>query len=596
MTDYGQLIPNRVVHITSVLNTTKAGFSHLLAKALVKVGMKFIGSWSTYDILDPANAEFGTPNQTNQNRNFFFDFPTSEVFYLGGLPYRPCIAIHAHTSDTLANMNSTTWCTGFGIKLGRRRADRLLLSDFRSSEYYRLSETTNFSNWDVSTATNAFRMGQTMRQKEGLVYETTAPFWKPFASSARTPNTEVTTRNFGNVYVYLGKGGLFVFVGSGQGTSEFGSRMSAGMDFAGGRIPGRGRIPAQDVNLDRIMPVFDLPMLTVSTDFFNSTSLVNSMLGIQHDLKVRADYPCYVLGYNLENVEQPLYPSYVVPVLRSPRVVNGQGSYVLSRLVIVPQYLWTDSADFVGPVDSQITGSAVRPQWADVFTAQNFRLADRTVGSPVEYVDPVTLKPWFIIRAENTNMSYAIDYTGKVIYNDANLTQTLIQTINVDFSVGGFAGPFPAGVEVTTSSVISGAGPGWTPVSGQNEARILAVLSSTRRYLHILYTPQPGEEDMIFTISWESKIPATVLGNASITLFGEYLRQDGTVLVGSTQAITTVPANPQYNYQAFTSPYLMVASTGKLTFQMDYNNPGFSENATPSVRNIVIRKYRYAPA
>jgi len=594
MTDYGQLLPNKVVQLNDLTNITKANFTHILASAFVKVGMQFIGGWSTYDVLDPANAEHGTPGQSYEQRNFFFDFPTSETFLVDNIPYRPCVSIHAHLADNGINFSNPVWANGLGIQLGRRRADRLQLSDFRTSYYYRI-DGSNFGNTNAGGAVNSYKFGMAMRFKEGAVYEAGFPYWKPFAASVLTPGSQVVPHNFKNFYVYLGKAGLFVFVGTGSAGAEFNNILSAGIMFAGGRIPGRGRIPLQDVNLNRINPTLELPMFSgVNADFFSGGVLVNPLLGIQHDLKSRPDYPAYTLIYNLENVEQPIYPSTAPNVLRSPRIVNGGGAYILSRPVIVPQYMMDNSADYVGPIDPQITGVAVRPQWADVFTAQNFRFGDRTVTTPVEYIDPQTSKHWFLVHAENTNMAYALGYDGRVIMNNVNLTQTLYGTVNVDFSVGGFAGPFPAGVTVTKTD--GGPGATWTQVPSQNAVEIIDNTTTyPNHYFIIEFTPTGDPADVTYVLEWESEAPATSVYIPNVVGITAYVWDVfGNAQAIVTEYITSTPSDPQYTYRQHSAVGQLIASSGIIRFELNYYNPGYPNIANPKLRNFRIKKYRYA--
>lgn len=599
MTDYGQSIPNMVVQLTDQLDMTKSAFTHLFARMLVKVGMIFIPSWSTYDVLDPANKERGAAGQGNEVRNFFFDFPSSETFVIDAIAYRPCMSIYSHIRDNdpyADGENVYRW----GIQLGRRRADRRGISDFRTSTYYRgPSGSLNFGNLQFNYNDSGYKTGMAMRFKEGAEYDTVLPKWRPFAASSQPSITY--NRNFKNVYVYLGKAGLFCFVGSGLQGAAFGDALSAGIMFAGGRIPGRARVPAQDPNLNRINPTLELPMFNgaSTTDYWNGTYLVNPLLGIQHDLTKVPEYTSRVHIFNLENIEQPISPSPVPNVLRSPRLVNGSGAYILSRPVIIPQYQSNNGGIFVGPVDSQITGSEVRPQWEDVFTAQSFRFGDRTVSTPQEYVDPLTSKLWFLVRAENTGMAYALAYDGRTIFTSVPvLTKTLYQTLDINFSVGGLAGPFPAGVTVAVTNSVPFAH--WTAVSGQNEVRIVETGPPTGNYgsdiISITIDTSLDPADVSYVAEYEIKTPGSVYADQinSSPVYVATQDPNNTVYTLTNLQFTSVITDPAYSYQAFSFAVPANNSgTVLLKFQRDVNYYGVISGG-PSVRNVKIKKYRYS--
>lgn len=595
MTDYGQLLPNRVVHLTNQNNVSKARFTHIFARALVQLGMVPISSWNTYDATDPANAEFGTPGQASYPVNLFFDFPTAETFTVDGIPYRPCLSIHAHSTDDSNQTNNSInyWFKAWGLHLGVRRADRLQLGDFRTSTYFRESGA-NFGNRTSTTSENVstYKFGMHRRFKEGSQFEQSAPYWLPFAGSSLTQPTQVAGHNFKSIYLYLGKAGLFCFVGSSLTGPGFGSILSAGIMFAGGRIPGRGRVPAQDPNLNRINPTIELPMFNGvhGTDYWDGGTLRNPILHMQHDLKVFNTFPvlCYI--YNLENLEQPISPSGAPHVLRSPRLVNGAGSFILSRPVIVPQFALNDYSKYAGPVDVQITGQAVRPQWADVFTAQNFRFGDRTTTTPIEYTDPLTSKKWFLVYAENTNMAYALDYDGRTIATALVPAQTrvLYETIDVNFSVVGLTGPFPTGVSVSTG----GTAPAWVAVAGQNELQlVLTATQATNRSVNIFYTPPLTDSaTTTYVFEVETKAPRTAgVGTQrnDVYAFGA----NGSAILLYSQTLTTSTIAPEFNYQSFIRDGAVNSNTGQVQFQLNYYSDTNFTTGNPRMRNFKIKKY-----
>jgi hypothetical protein len=407
-------------------------------------------------------------------------------------------------------------------------------------------------------------------------------------------NTQVVGHNFKSIYLYLGKAGLFCFIGSALTGPAFGDILSAGIIFAGGRIPGRGRVPAQDPNLNRINPTLELPMFigASSGDYWDGTRLINPILFMQHDLKVFNTTPVYCYIYNLENVEQPIFPSLFPHVLRSPRLVNGAGAFILSRPVIVPLNAYNDSSKYAGPIDPQITGSAVRPQWADVFTAQNFRFGDRTTTTPVEYTDPLTSKKWFLVYAQNTNMAYALDYDGRTIATALvpAPTRVLYETVDVDFSVGGLAGPFPVGVTVTTGGIA----PFWTAVSGQNELQVInnSNSSNPNHFVTVTYAP-PVTDDITtsYVVELETKSPATSTNGLP---YVDTYHWDivGSVIQDRREILTSTPSDPQYNYRNLIINVPTQASTGTLKVEVNFYNQGYTVTVNPRIRNFKIKKYR----
>lgn len=589
MTEYGQSIPNRVVQLTNQLDVTKSMFTHLMAKALVKAGMQFISSWSTFNVLDPANAELGTPGQNEQYRNFFFDFPSTETYIIDSIPYRPCVSFAAHTADNSPTIGNTAM-NGWTMQLGRRRADRLLLSDFRTSIYYR-SASINYGNYASYNLDN-YKIGMTLRGKNGPS-DTVIPKWRPFAATA-TPAPNLTyTRNFASIFVYLGKAGLFCFVGSGLTGPSFCDFLSAGIVFAGGRIPGRARIPAQDVNLNRINPTIELPMLNgvSSPDYWDGGVLRFPLLGIQHDLNKYPEYPTLAYIYNLENVEQPIYSSQAPQTLRSPRIANSAGAYILSRPIIVPQYVMNNGSLFAGPIDTQITGASVRPQWEDVFTAPSFRFGDRTVTTPQEYVDPLTLKRWFLVYAENTNMAYALAYDDRTITNDATLVKNPYGSdVVVDFSVGGLAGPFPAGVVVTKIDSTNLAH--WTAVPASNEVQIVETNNNigADRVL-ITYNASLDPTDVSYVVEFETRMRATS-SNVNVRLFSILKDANGSSYNVQDITATSSIVAPAYNYQLVSVACPVNGLTGLVEFELHRVNYSGVNDANPRMRNFRIKKFR----
>lgn len=601
MSEYGQSIPNNVIQLSNITGVSKSKFTQIFCQSLVQVGMKFIGSMSTYDILDPANAEVGDVMSYGMYGQFVFDFPSNESFTIGTTKYRPIIIVIAHKRDFNLGHYGNDSTNSFSIRLGRRRWDRLNTADIRTWWYYRVA-TANNGMSNPGDGGQEYMNGAWMRYKDGTPYDNSDPRWLPFigASGGNGGASTYYKRSFNNLFMYLGTGGLYVAVGSDQSKTGFASWMSYMAVFAGGRIPGRANIPLSDVNLNRIMPVFDMPMHNgvYGPDFWDGTNLKAPLLGMQFDLKQRPDSLIYSSFLNLENVEQPIFPSYAPNVLRSPRIVNGSGAYVLSRPVIIPRYLFVTPSDLMGPVNNQITTVDVRPQWSDVFSAPNFRMGDRTVTPYQEYIDPTDNKHWYIIYAQCTNMAFAFDYTAKTIYNAISIARTNYGTINASM-LAGFAGPFSDPQVISMVSTNDGAGPAWTPVAGQNEMQFTYVgVQYSNKDLRVTMRPDPSDPaDTVYTLSMDIKFGCTVSQNPGSTHIQVFVYDTQNLAIRTVLILANSnPLAPQQNFQTFTMAIQRDdVINGDMQFLIRYHNDGYNDNMDLRVKNMVVTKSTYAP-
>lgn len=589
MTEYGQSLANKVVHLTGVLTYSKLGFAEVLCKALRDVGMVFLPSISTYDIFDAANSEKSTGWSTGDNLvNFFFDFPSSETFVIAGVQYRPIFGINASINTGATGSVGSQYTNSLTVRLGYRRADRIARSDFRTFHYFRISSGNNGFGTTGDSVTSS--------SEDGAFFPTDAQVgtvWRAYSSLVQTNSA---LRTFGSVYVYLGKAGLFLFVGGGTSRFDFNNHLSFGCAFAGGRLPGAGRsrIPAQDVNLNRINPTFPMPFKSTHDDFNNGGVLRGPVTGMQYNLKSLAEGNVFSYLFNLENVEQPLFPSLVAHTLRSPRIVNGQGRFILSQPVHVPQHNLANTTDLYNVVDTQIDSSSIRPQWEDCFTCPALRFGDKTVTTPAEYEDPISGTNWFLVNHNATNTAIALHYEGRIIANVVTTppAYTTVDTDSYDMTTGGFAAAFPTTVTITNTSTA----PTWAADAGQNSASVTRVLSTSS-----------GNRDITFAIAVDPTDLADTLYELSVDLRIQRTAGPGThtlslitpTVTGGTQTAASVSvtvtgsnaAQPEFNYQTFTVP-LVRAQDGTFTITIRFSHTGNQVSEVGSFRNLIITKKR----
>lgn len=404
MTEFGQnnpAVPN-IYWNQSFFAFTKTGFVSHMCRALKTVGMVPLTYWWPYDALDPANAEIvRTPDSNNFSTDIFaFDFPDSSTFTINdnaGTPttWRPFICVVAYYGNFTSSVTASNQQNEYvRIESGIRSSGALSLNDSRGR--WR-QFTANNNGWgrhsDISTVSGAGGLGDLSR---GMFIQKID--WKPYASYAGAG--DVNTLGVKNIFVYLGKAGLFIYVGTGSTRGEFGSLMAAGFAFGGARLPGRAL--AVDPNLNRINPIVNLAMLETETEMnVVNTSWRAVIQGIQHDQvstfgTANNDW-AWADVWNLENAEIPFYPSRRVNTVPSPRrLSSGQGAHILGRPVIMPKELFSNSAILFGPLIPQASSSDTRPTFAEVFTCPGLRFTDTT--APLgDYQEPETLENWRIV-------------------------------------------------------------------------------------------------------------------------------------------------------------------------------------------------------
>jgi hypothetical protein len=591
MTDYGQDIPVKYFWDTTQRQLTKTAYAALMGRALANVGMLFRPEISSYDLFDAANAELAIG--TNAIEFFFFDFPSTETFEINGTTYRPCFGMFFGSNANTTGAGSSQPQNYFAFKVFARKSSRNATGDYRTYSYYRTVGTQALFGWCSGATTG-----------DGVSYESGASHldnsWLTNATFGGT--FAYTLKNVGNIFVYLGPGGLVVQTGSGPKRTEFGSIHSFVAPFGLGRIAGRGRIPNEDTNLGRICPAFMVPMITADTEFiplvtnrYNDTTTFAELnvwtYGAQYALQSTLE-PVRLRMYNLENVEQPLYPSYNPATLRSPRIVNGTTRHVMQQPAIVPWERRGATAELYSLVDFQINSDQPRPQWNDVFTCQNFRFGDRTM--PVgQFTDPLTSENWFAFYASNTNMMYAVNMVGATDVSATTIppTATLYDTDSYSLASAGFGSTFPTAVTITNTHTTP-----WTATALTNEMTHVSstTLSPTSADIVFEITPDPSDNDTtVYYLQFDAKIPR--VGGSSdlagaLTVFYTDFQNAAATLISLTSSVAG--ANASYVTYELVIKRDYTGGNFKITFRKSHTSTSFG-TLTAGIRNISIRKYSH---
>lgn len=509
---YGQSIAKKVVWDKTSRLLTKAAYCHLLSKALVSAGMTFLPSVSEYDFLDPRNEEGDHDIGGQYSAIAFFDFPTSEVFTVNSINYRPYLALR-YSGDTYDPTNSNGMAIEtVSFELGVRRADRLDPNDFRTYNYYRYSS----GYWGMGGSTEGWagaNDGAWFYDHKWL--PSYRPEWASFPSSYGWRPITV-----GNVFVHLGPGGLIVCTGQDPSASGFSSVHAFAVVFYGSRIPGRAYNPIVDVNLPRCNPTVMIPFRSVDGEFLTTpgnAQLIGHILGCQYNLQFTPTGTELVhwYHYNMENVDRPLFPDLFATVRNSPRVVSGSGRHILAPMIGIPNNRRGNATELYSKVDQNISATRVSPPWEDFFYAPNARLADAT--APIgEYEDPVSLLNWWLVPMTNTGARLAMNVEGATSFASvpAVASPVLQTTEQYDGSVAGDASAFPR----TTTFLRDTNGPGsgnFAWVSGQNILRASYPMYAPGGYfrrtrLRILMTPFTYDPAYQYVLKYELTVRSTM--------------------------------------------------------------------------------------
>lgn len=598
------------VYENSILTDfSKVGFTSHLCSALKTVGMVPLVSLWPFDII--GNPEFPVADGTYV---FPFDYPDSSTFRVQQTLYRPCFYVVMYVGDTSVVTNPLRLVNYVIVD------DAVRLDGAAAFEnMFNKPRSRGVSNQGFATGTNDFPTtfidsgGQAIQKADWLVRVGHA-------------GTDQSRLPVGHWFVYLGPGGLFIYVGSGTARSQFGDLMAYGVLSLGARIPGRAMPVLEDANLNRMNPMVPFPMNEASTtsDHWN-TSGGDEFFGILRTKIHRMQFNdklanatgtaivnCYV--YNLENVEYPMRPYYGPDTRPSPRLIStGGGGHILGRPVLVPDGREDDLAQLFGPLVPELDADDVRPQWSEVFTGEGVRLCD--VSAPLGVrIDPITFIDWYLTPAYNTGQLVALkiepNTPGTIV--DQLSVGTLLQTGDDHYNLAsaGYGSSFP---NPTTVTLTPSSGNFFTAPGGGQDKQIVAIPASSTAATH--------------TVDFDTTVnvgdPADTLYRAQITIRNEDDPQSGTasaegfnpILVryffgGAYVTSITVECagtNTAYVNSAGGLSYNLVTYTGYLAkdttsgtakiitrFSAQRDDPGATtRGSNAEVNNFHILKFRY---
>lgn len=479
MTQFGQNIIPRIYEDNTFRTFSKAGFASHLIRALETVGMIPLRGLWPYDPI--ANPEF--PIAINEEYIFLFDFPDDGgtlTWSVNGTLYRPCFAVAMFHG----NEDATNFPTRLNTTVLVENCIRLDGAPTLENTYS-MGRTRGIAGLaglgiDTNEYADAYESADGNQiQKED---------WLPNTGSSATNQAVLPV---GHWFVYLGPGGLQVYVGSGDTRAAYGDLMASGCLFAGARLPGRAKPITEDGNLGRINPILPTYWIetntssTGSTFWSTSTAAANELYlntlrpkihRMQADLKSTDEIVDSWL-YNLENVEYPIFPLYQPDTRPSPRAISGGGGgHILGFGVVVPDFREGESTDKYGPVVPELNASEVRPEWEDVFTGEGFRLCD--VTAPIGlHTDPNSLLDWFLIPTYNSNQLIGLLHeNGTTVSVLDTVVLTAAGSDHYDLTgVAGWGNVFPTAVTITETGTASTV---WDDASAADEQTFVTANAS----------------------------------------------------------------------------------------------------------------------
>ena len=453
MTQFGQNLIPSIYEDNTFRTFSKAGFTSHMVRALQTVGMiPLTGLWS-YDPI--ASPEFAI--QEGQIYLFPFDFPDDGgtlTWSVSGTLYRPCFAVVMwHGNEDLIT-SPTRLETHVVIENCIRIDGAPTINNIFPMSRTRGQAGLAGFGVNTTTYTAAYLHGDGQQiQKED---------WLPNVGSSAANQA---TLPVGHWFVYLGPGGLQIYVGSGNLRTAYGDIMAMGALFCGARLPGRAKPVTEDSNLTRVNPVAPMYWIETNSDAdgnsFWTTSVsasaelyMNTFRPKIHRMQADLNSTNEIVNgwlYNLENVEYPIFPLYQPDTRPSPRAVSGGGGgHILSFGVQVPDSRENDSTDKFGPIVPELNASEVRPKFEDVFTGPGWRFCD--VNAPLGlHTDPNTLLDWFLFPTYNSNQLVGVrQENGTIVDTLVSLTLTATGSDYYNLTgVNGWSNTFPTPVTIT---------------------------------------------------------------------------------------------------------------------------------------------------
>ncbi len=616
MAEFGQTAPTlpQIYWNQSTFQVTKAGLVSQLCRALATVGMVPLTNWWPYDALDPSNEEFvGTVDAQNSTHIFAFDFPDASTFTINNELWRPFIAVVAHYGQLTSVAGSNfAFRDTLLVDMGIRRDGAVSMQDTRGR--YRQFTANNFG-WGLVSEQLSIT-GSTTAHSSGCII--IKADWKPWASSVT--GTDLSLLSIGNTFVYLGPSGLFVYLGSGNTKTQFGSILAAGFGFGGARLPERGL--DVDPNLSRINPIIHMPMRETNAAVLPGATTLSSLgQGIQHDLKLTLNWYSQHL-WNLENAELAFYSDRRSNTVPSPRrLSSGQGAHILGRVVVIPKEDFATPTTLYGPIVPTIASSDTRPTFAEVFAAPKFRFADLT--APLgDYQDPFTLLNWRIVPHPASGIQLALYSENKQEVSAFDVgTKTLLETALYDLTstTQTGTGAFPVGSPVTVASVPSGrsaavqhttipaaaATARWTSPAATDllTTDMTAFTGNATLTLEWVFTvPGTDPEDSLYTVEFDCRIRGGAEDTNNLTVLYDVNGQglnpsifDGTTSRGSLATSGANALHYAFDYKTYSVnvPRNTNVAGSPILFRFQANRTNTSDATVIEIKNIKIKRFRY---
>lgn len=587
---------------------SKVGFTSHLCGALKTVGMIPLVSLWPFDIM--ADPEHVTADGTYV---FPFDYPDSSTFRVQQTLYRPCFNVVMYVGETSLTTNPTRVVNYVVIDEAIRLDGAATLENIINKPRSR-----GVSGNGYGTATSAIdavythSVGQYIQKTDWLVHSGHAG-----TDQGRLP--------VGHWFVYLGPGGLFIFVGSGTTRSQFGDLMAYGALALGARIPGRELPVLEDVNLNRLNPIVPFPMVeSGSASEIWNTGGSNEFFGILRTKIHRMQFNDDVANatntaivnsylYNLENVEYPMRPYYGPDTRPSPRLIStGGGGHIIGRVVLVPDGLESDLTQLFGPVVPELDADDVRPDWEDVFTGEGVRFGD--VSAPLGVrIDPNTNIDWYLVPTYNTGQLVALklepNNPGTIV--DQLSIGTLLQTGDDHYNLtsAGYGSSFPTPTVIT----LTPSSGNFVSAPGGSDTQLVAIAASSTAATHTVD----------FDIDLNVSDPPDTLYRVQVTIRNEDDPQSGTATAegfnpirvqynfngayatvltiecaGANAAFVNSAGGLSYNLVTYTAYVAKDTTSGtariRLRFSVQRDDPGATtRGSNGEINNLHILKFRY---
>ena len=588
----------RVYQEVDVFSFSKVGFTSRICRMLDTVGMvPMTGLWP-FDIFENPEQEV---DNTFTPYVFPFDYPDTGTFTISSTTYRPCVVVVMWIGDLNANTNITFIQNNMAVIPAIRVAgNATTLDDIRVPGRERGVANNGYG---VSNLTIDLALGDVGGSFVGL------STWRPFEGHGFTDDDTIAV---GNLFAYLGPGGLCLHIGSGPQRASFGDLLALQLIASGSRIPGRALPEVSDFNLNRINPMIPFYLVEEgnASDVWD-TGVNSEFLGIlrgkTHGMQFNVKFTTSLIQsfmFNLENIEVPIFPAYAPDTLNSPRALSGGGGgHILGRLVHVPDHEENDDGDKYGPVIPSLASDDVRPEFYEVFTSPGFTFCDKS--APLgEFEDPLTLLNWRIVPAYNTQSLIGLLVEGGTTVSALDtLSKQQTGSDAYDMTASGWSSSFPTPVTITETRAGT---PGTYGIWDDNHPGL------DRQSFDNPPSPGTDNEEILWEIQLNASDPISTFyelswsasnredpqrnGDAQGTnpLTVEYLFNGSFLIAHTLLNAGTDTTDPAYNLAPYTVNIPKDTSSGDPHLRIRWRTSGANNiGAIGEVEDIVINKFRY---